>query len=97
MSEYADPTDRLCKGSCLPLFQYNRRCVKYCPYGYYANDLGNCVVSTSCDTGKYGDNSTTKCVTPCPAGSYADPTSRFCIAVCPDNSYGDNLKCVTAC
>jgi hypothetical protein len=91
--QYADPTDRMCKGSCSPLFQYNFRCVSLCPQGYYANAANNCVLPTSCDANTYGDNSTTQCVSPCPAGSFADPTSRYCIAVCPDGTFGDNRKC----
>ena len=80
---YADPTDRTCKGSCLPLFQYNNRCVKYCPSGYYADALGDCVEPTDCDANTYADNRTTKCVGTCTGGSFADPNSRYCIAVCP--------------
>ncbi len=94
---YADPFSRLCTTSCLPRFMYNFRCVLVCPKGYFAKASGECVLPTSCDTGTFGDNSTTKCVNPCPSGSYADPTSRFCIAVCPDGTFGDNLKCVSSC
>jgi len=50
----ADPTDRTCKQYCLPLFQYNKRCVKYCPYGYYADTNGDCVLAINCDASYYG-------------------------------------------
>ena len=96
-NQYADPTDRLCKTNCTPLFQYNFRCVRRCPEGYFANSDFDCVVPSACDNGTYGDNSTTKCVSTCPAWSYADPDSRYCIAVCPEGSWGDNFVCVNAC
>ena len=91
--KYADPTDRMCKASCTPLFQYNFRCVHFCPNNTFADDLNNCVAPTSCQSNHYGDNSTTTCVNPCPSWSYSDPISRYCIAICPDGSWGDNLKC----
>lgn len=94
---FADPTDRLCKGSCLPLYQYNFRCVKVCPNGTFAKLDGNCVIPTLCDTSRYGDNSTTSCVGTCPAWSYADSNSRYCIAICPDGWYGQNNICVQNC
>ena len=96
-NQYADPTDRMCKTSCTPLFQYNFRCVKVCPVGYFADALNDCVVPTSCDANTYGDNSTTTCVGTCPAGSFADPISRYCIAVCPNTYFGDNKVCVQTC
>jgi hypothetical protein len=96
-SQFADPIDRTCKTSCLPLFQYNYRCVKLCPKGYFANSLGDCVLPLSCDGLTYGDNSTTKCVSPCPAWSYADPASGYCIAICPSGTYGEDFKCVSDC
>lgn len=58
-SQVADPSDRLCKGNCNPLFQYDNRCVKYCPEGYYADANYDCVVPASCDNNTYADNSTT--------------------------------------
>lgn len=95
--QYADPTDRMCKANCNPLYQYNFRCVKVCPEGYYADATYDCVIPTSCDANTYGDNSTTKCVGTCPSGSFADPISRYCIAVCPDTYFGDNRVCVQNC
>lgn len=47
--KFADPTDRMCKNGCLPLFQYNFRCVAKCPDGFYANSTGDCVVASACD------------------------------------------------
>lgn len=96
MKPYADPISRTCKDSCLPLFQYNYRCVKYCPEGYYADNLGNCVIPTACDAGYYADNATTSCVSPCTIG-FADDISRYCIAVCPNNYYGYNNICRQNC
>jgi hypothetical protein len=86
---YADPTDSTCKTGCLPLFQYNYRCVEVCPKGLYAmNSTGDCVAPLSCDAGFFGDNSTTKCVSPCPAWSFGDSASGYCIAICPAGTYG---------
>ena len=82
---------------CWQQYQYNFRCVKVCPEGYYADTNKNCVIPTSCDANTYGDNSTTKCVGTCPSGSFADPISRYCIAVCPDTYFGDNRVCVQNC
>jgi hypothetical protein len=95
--QFADPTDRLCKSSCSPLFQYGFRCVRYCPEGYFANADLNCVVPAACNGSTYGDNSTTECVGTCPSGSFADPVSKYCIAVCPDHYYGDDKVCVQNC
>lgn len=61
------------------MFQYNKRCVKYCPVGYYANSNGDCVTPKNCDNNTYGDNATTTCIGNCPGGSFADPNSRYCI------------------
>lgn len=98
MDKFADPTDRKCKSECLPLFQYNFRCVSLCPTGYYANSTGDCVVPTLCDSSvPYGENGTTKCVATCTAGSFADPNSHYCIAVCPDGWFGDVDTCRQTC
>lgn len=94
---FADPTDRMCKSSCLPLFQYNGRCMKLCPLGYFANLEGNCVIPVQCNTTLYADNATTKCISPCVGGAFADPNSRYCIAICPDGWYGDGTDCVQNC
>jgi hypothetical protein len=79
----------MCKDSCAPLFEYDYRCVKYCPNGYYANSTNNCVRPTECDDGLYADNATTKCISPCVAGAFADNFTKYCIAVCPEGWYGD--------
>lgn len=97
MYPYADPTDRTCKSSCSPLFQYNYRCVKLCPSGYYANSTNNCVVASACDGTTYADNRTTKCINPCVGGSYADTNTKVCVVVCPDTWYGDVNICVQTC
>ncbi len=98
LSKYADPTDRACKAGCLPLFQYNFRCVALCPSGYYANSNGNCVLPSLCGSGvPYAENKTTKCVATCIGGSFADPNSHYCIAVCPDGWYGDVATCRQTC
>ena len=94
---FADPNDRTCKSSCLPLLQYNNRCIKYCPRGYYANALGNCVLPTACDADTYGDNRTTACTGTCVGRSFADPNSRYCIAVWPDRWYGDGKVFLETC
>lgn len=40
---FADPIDRVCTDDCSPRFEYNFRCVEYCPIGFYANSTNNCV------------------------------------------------------
>jgi len=87
-NRYADPTDKLCKDSCLPRFQYNYTCVDLCPNDTYAKLDTNCVIATSCDADHFGDNTTKKCLSACLNSSYADPNSRLCIAICPQGWYG---------
>ena len=94
---FADPLTRTCVDDCGDLFEYENRCVKLCPQGYYADSNNICVLPTDCDGGTYGDNLTTKCISPCVNGAFADPDSRYCIAVCPDGSYGYNSECVPDC
>ena len=57
--QFADPFTRQCTTSCLPRFMYNYRCVEFCPQNYYAKLSGECVTAKFCDSGYYGDNSTT--------------------------------------
>lgn len=97
LGQFADPTDRTCKINCTPLFQYNYRCVSLCPLGFFANSSNDCVLPKSCQSGTYGDNSTTKCVSPCPDWSFADDVSGYCIAICPAGTYGEDHKCVSNC
>lgn len=40
------------------LFDYNGTCVKYCPYGYYADTAGHCVSPCPLAT-LFGENTTT--------------------------------------
>lgn len=89
-------TTSMCVSSCLTynLFSFDMTCITYCPQGYYANDLGVCVVPSSCPSSTYGENSTTTCLGTCLTG-FAH--INLCIAICPNGYFGENFKCVTSC
>lgn len=78
---YADPITRTCVSLCSDV-EYQRRCIRICPIGFYANSTGNCVIVSDCDGSTYGNNETRKCVSSCPVG-FADDISKYCIAICP--------------
>jgi hypothetical protein len=82
--------------SCSPMFEYNGRCVQYCPDGFYANSTNNCVTPANCGASKFAQNSTTTCESTCQQG-FADPASHYCIAVCPTGWYGDVNVCTETC
>lgn len=99
--EFANSLTRLCVASCLTasgLFQYNGRCTKFCPVGFYADGNGDCVTKDNCQASTFAQNSTTSCVGTCVNG-FADPNSRYCIAVCPTDWYGDTngMVCTQSC
>ena len=54
-----------------------------------------------CPPGKFGDNSTWRCVTKCPSNPalYGDFETRICVINCPEGYYGDDYSrtCVKKC
>ena len=70
---------------------YNFTCVKFCPYGFYADSSGVCVAP--CPSSTYGENTTTECLGTCLTG-YAQ--GSLCVAKCDDGLFGENLICKSA-
>jgi len=57
--------------------------VKFCPFGFYADSNGICILT--CTSGTYGENTTTECVSTCITG-YAQ--GNLCVAKCDDGLFG---------
>jgi hypothetical protein len=67
-------------------------CVKFCPFGLYADASGICV--STCPSSTYGENTTTECLGTCLTG-YAQ--GSLCVAKCNDGLFGENFICKSGC
>ncbi len=89
---YADDQVGLCVNACsYNQWKYGKRCLAYCPDGYYGNFAsGFCVQPLGCPTDHYAQNYTKTCVAQC-NGTFAYVSLKVCVSICPTGLYADSV------